>query len=220
MKVYLEVGKRRAFACAIDWPGWCRAGKTADDALQALLDYAPRYAAVIGVAVSALGNPKTSDGLEITERLDGNATTDFGAPGVIPAADRRPASAGEVDELIARLEACWQAFDLAAHSVRGKTLGPSGPRGGGRELAKMVEHVTGADLGYTSAVGGKVPGGGSATWAQAQDVMKGAIRARARGELPDRGPRGGERWPARYAIRRSAWHALDHAWEIEDRATG
>jgi hypothetical protein len=37
------------------------------------------------------------------------------------------------------------------------------------------------------------------------------------GELPDFGPRGGERWPALFAIRRSAWHALDHAWEIEDR---
>ncbi|MGI8847592.1 MAG: hypothetical protein ACR2GX_04910 [Candidatus Dormibacteria bacterium] len=24
-------------------------------------------------------------------------------------------------------------------------------------------------------------------------------------------------WPARYAARRIAWHALDHAWEIEDR---
>ena len=28
---------------------------------------------------------------------------------------------------------------------------------------------------------------------------------------------GGERWPALFAVRRSAWHALDHAWEIEDR---
>jgi len=25
-------------------------------------------------------------------------------------------------------------------------------------------------------------------------------------------------WPARYAIRRTAWHVLDHAWEIEDRS--
>jgi len=28
----------------------------------------------------------------------------------------------------------------------------------------------------------------------------------------------GGRWPARYAARRIAWHILDHAWEIEDRA--
>ena len=25
-------------------------------------------------------------------------------------------------------------------------------------------------------------------------------------------------WGQRYAVRRSAWHALDHAWEIEDRS--
>jgi hypothetical protein len=25
-------------------------------------------------------------------------------------------------------------------------------------------------------------------------------------------------WPYRYAARRIAWHALDHAWEIEDRS--
>jgi hypothetical protein len=25
-------------------------------------------------------------------------------------------------------------------------------------------------------------------------------------------------WPARYGARRIAWHALDHAWEIQDRA--
>ena len=28
----------------------------------------------------------------------------------------------------------------------------------------------------------------------------------------------GRPWPERYAARRIAWHALDHAWEIEDRS--
>jgi hypothetical protein len=31
-------------------------------------------------------------------------------------------------------------------------------------------------------------------------------------------PLAGRRWPARYAAHRIAWHALDHAWEIEDRS--
>jgi hypothetical protein len=26
-------------------------------------------------------------------------------------------------------------------------------------------------------------------------------------------------WPARYVARRTAWHATDHAWEIENRST-
>ena len=24
-------------------------------------------------------------------------------------------------------------------------------------------------------------------------------------------------WPVRYAIRRMAWHVLDHAWEMQDK---
>jgi hypothetical protein len=44
------------------------------------------------------------------------------------------------------------------------------------------------------------------------------LRASARGEIPAKGPRGGMRWTARKFARRLAWHAIDHAWEIEDRA--
>jgi hypothetical protein len=44
-----------------------------------------------------------------------------------------------------------------------------------------------------------------------------AVRLRAAGEplpVPNKVRRP---WEPRYAVRRSAWHALDHAWEIEDR---
>ena len=33
----------------------------------------------------------------------------------------------------------------------------------------------------------------------------------------DGSPLADRRWTPRYAARRMAWHALDHAWEIEDR---
>ena len=45
------------------------------------------------------------------------------------------------------------------------------------------------------------------------------IASVASGEPPPRQRRSGKHWTPRYAVRRSAWHALDHAWEIEDRAT-
>jgi hypothetical protein len=218
MDVYLEVTKRRTFAAAIDWPGWCRAAKTEDEALAALLEYAPRYSKVIGPsAARTLRVPDSSGKLTVVERVTGNATTEFGAPGVIPAVDREPVSDKQLDELIKLLRAAWRAFDRAAQKAQGHQLGPSGPRGGGRALEKIVEHVAGAEAGYTGAVGGRARE--SMAWTEIQDAFIDAIRARAHGELPDRGPRGGERWPARYAVRRSAWHALDHAWEIEDRAT-
>jgi hypothetical protein len=40
-----------------------------------------------------------------------------------------------------------------------------------------------------------------------------AVRTRTFGTPPRSKP-----WPARYAIRRIAWHVLDHAWEIEDKS--
>ena len=33
-------------------------------------------------------------------------------------------------------------------------------------------------------------------------------------------PSGGTLWTPRYFVRRTAWHTLNHAWEIEDRSVG
>jgi hypothetical protein len=213
--VYLEVGTRRVFAAALDWPGWARSGRTPEAALQALVDYGSRFVASMGSAVSALRPPADVADLRVVETLEGTATTDFGAPGVIPSADRRPLTGEELRSLIKLLEVAWSAFEKSADAAEGKTLAPAGPRGGGRTVAKMRAHVIDADAAYTTGLGGRSEP--NATWAKVHGDFVAAATARARGELPDRGPRGGERWPARYAIRRSAWHALDHAWEIEDR---
>lgn len=53
--------------------------------------------------------------------------------------------------------------------------------------------------------------------ARTRAAIRAALVAAARGELPERGPRGGAIWTPRYYVRRAAWHTLDHAWEIEDR---
>jgi hypothetical protein len=55
-------------------------------------------------------------------------------------------------------------------------------------------------------------------WKDARAAILEGLAASAAGKLPAKGPRGGSRWTARYFVRRVAWHALDHAWEIEDRA--
>jgi hypothetical protein len=216
VRVLLEVGQKKTFAIALDWPGLARIGKTEADALQALVDYAPRYGKSMGATASSLKPPESVASLEVVARLDGNATTDFGAPGVVGDVDRQPVSGKELDALIERLRAAWTAFAKAADRAEGIELGPTGPRGGGRSLEKMRSHVAEADGGYTTALGGKAPRG-EVPWSVVQDAFVAAARARAAGELPDVGPRGGTRWPARFAIRRSAWHSLDHAWEIEDR---
>jgi len=219
--VYLEVGKKRVFASAVDWPGWCRSGRDEASALQALIDYAPRYAAAVDKAAGSFKAPAQPGDLHVAERLPGDATTDFGAPHIAASTDSRPLERAELDRLAKLLEACWHAFDAAANASASTRLS-AGPRGGGRGRRQDGAHVLDADAAYVGQLGGRFTPSGRGVDADLELVRHAfleAAAARARGELPDRGPRGGLRWSPRYAVRRSAWHSLDHAWEIADRST-
>jgi hypothetical protein len=154
--------------------------------------------------------------LDAVTRLKGGSGTDFGVPSAIADFDVAGLTDSALEAQIKLLRASWKAFDRAAAKAGGVALA-KGPRGGGRTLAKIREHVAEADVAYISSLGAKPPRG-NATWDEIQDAFVEALHAKVRGELPEVGPRGGQRWPARYAIRRSAWHALDHAWEVEDRS--
>jgi hypothetical protein len=213
--VYLEVGSKRIFAGAIDWPGWCRSSTDEDLALQALLEYGPRYARVTDLAGLVFESPAAVAALKVVERLAGNSTTDFGAPDAAPAGDSEPVDGEDLTLFQTLLEACWQSLDLAVQSARGKAL-RLGPRGGGRDLDKIVDHVRGGQVGYLRQLGSKVAADQEDLSVVRRAVQQGLIAAAA-GEIPAVGPRGGVRWTPRYFVRRSAWHILDHAWEIEDR---
>jgi hypothetical protein len=213
--VAVEVGTKRVFAVALDWPGWSRAAKDEEGARGALAASGPRYEAVLRAAAIDFTAPPDVAALEVVERLEGGSSTDFGAPGTPPAVDAAPTTEADIAHLVAVLRACWDAFSRAAEAAEGATL-KTGPRGGGRDLAKIRAHVAEADAAYLTTLGGKAPRDADAD--QVRTAFVEALAARARGDLPDVGPRGGKRWTARYAVRRSAWHALDHAWEIEDRA--
>jgi hypothetical protein len=212
IEVYLEIGSKRTFAGALDWPGWCRAGRDEDSALQALAEAGPHYGRVVRTARLGFKAPGDISAFSVVERLKGSAATDFGVPDKIPDADARPVSDAELKRLQSILRACWRALDAAAETARGKTL-RSGPRGGGRGLDKMLDHVRDAEKGYLSSLGGKAP---STTEEVRQAVLE-TLAASAHGEIDEVGPRGGKRWRPRYFVRREAWHVLDHVWEIEDR---
>ncbi len=220
--MYLEIGKKRTFAGVIDWPGWCRSGRDEGSALQALVDSAPRYARVLRAARLGFRAPADASAFAVIERLEGNVTTDFGAPDVAPSSDTRPVDDAELRRFQALLKACWRAFDAAARAATGKEL-RRGPRGGGRDLEGIVQHVLGSDVGYLARLAWKLnkseeedPG---EELARTRQAILNALASAARGEIPARGPRGGVRWTPRYFVRRVAWHVLDHAWEIEDRVT-
>ena len=218
--VYLEVGEKRTFAGAVDWPGWCRSGRDEESALQTLLAYGSRYARVLGRSRLGFRAPDAESAFIVVERLKGNATTDFGAPGIAPSNDSEPVNSDELNQFEKILKACLRTFDAKVKTATGKAL-HKGPRGGGRQLESIIEHVLGSNEGYLNQVGWKLQRDNTVDLDQQRkqtaQALLSALAASARGEIPAKGPRGGVRWTARYFVRRVSWHILDHAWEIEDR---
>ena len=214
--VYLEVGDKRVFAGAIHWPGWARSGRNEDAALDALFASAPRYARVLRGTRPGFEVPPDPSRLTVVERLRGTATTDFGAPDVPPSADAEPVGDADLGRFATLYRSCWRAFDRAVEAAEGVEL-TKGPRGGGRDLEKIVDHVLGSDEGYLAMIGAKAPKGRPDGRAErVRRAVLDALEIAVRDGVPP-GPRGGKRWTPRYFVRRSAWHVLDHAWEIEDR---
>jgi hypothetical protein len=218
--VYLEVTPKRTFAGAVDWPGWCRSGRTADEALEALVAYGPRYAKAVGKG-TGFRAPADASHLEVTERLKGSPTTEFGAPDAAPRGDRQPLDESELKRQTTLLQAAWRAFDAALKRHARVEL-RKGPRGGGRDQPRMTSHVFDAEQSYLNRLGARPPkAAGNQTDADLRTLRKAvlaALSARAREEPVDNPSGTKKRWLPRYYVRRAAWHALDHAWEIEDRA--
>jgi hypothetical protein len=220
--VYVEVGAKRVFAGALDWPGWCRTARSEHDALDALISYGPRYAAVLKGSGVRFTPPAKASTLEVVERVKGDATTDFGAPSIAPGADARPIDRRWLARQEKILGSCWKAFDREVEHVHGPL--EKGPRGGGREVDAIVAHVVGAEASYARMIGVSAKEFEDADAAGVRDderaiVLEGLERV-VTDSIPAAGPRGGKRWSAPYFVRRAAWHVLDHAWEIEDRSSG
>jgi hypothetical protein len=214
--VYLELGKRWVFACALEWPGWCRRGRSWELALEALAGYAPRYAEAARRAGLAFppGAAGQAAGFTVTERLTSPWGADFGAPTEIPASDATPVDAAAAERMTALVWAAWQVFDAVAGSAPADLR--KGPRGGGRDRDKIIDHVLGVDTAAARKLGlrhRQPAAGDTAAVAAMRADVRAVLASPGNGTPP---PRGG--WPARYAARRIAWHALDHAWEIEDRS--
>jgi len=210
--IYLEVGSKRVFASALDWPGWTRAGKDEKLAIEALLAYLPRYAIVPRTARIAF---PTEAQFKVVERVTGNATTDFGAPGIPASSDTKPLSTAEADRICALLAASWKVFDNVVAKSPAQLR--KGPRGGGRDRDKIADHIIDAESVYTTKLGLKLRApkrDDAAGVAATRKAVLDAIRAST-----GRPQTAEKRWSPRYAARRIAWHLLDHAWEIEDRTT-
>jgi hypothetical protein len=195
-RVYLEVGKKWTFAVALDWPGLARRAKGEEAAIESMLEYANRYRPVAGFGFKP-GH------IEVVGRVAGTMTTDFGAPDAMGPWDTETLKDAELHRFIQILEASWQYFDETLKSAPA-TLA-KGPRGGGRDRDEIRDHVREAERGLSSKIGHRIAP--RTPWPDQREAIVETLKNGA--------PSG--TWPVRYAIRRGAYHVMDHAWEIEDK---
>ena len=215
-RVVFEIGSKRTFASAIDWPGWCRAGKDQElalagaDRLRTSLR-GRREGRGCAVRVEVAGNSKTS----ITSAVMPPPTS--ARPALMSKLELQPMSKAEVERMCSLVEATWKVFDGVVKKAPASLR--KGPRGGGRDRDKIVEHVLGAEVGYGSSFALKLKQPEVGDTRGDQSSARGAgSRLFAPEPTASRGARAAV--PRRYMARRIAWHAMDHAWEIEDRSEG
>jgi hypothetical protein len=204
--VAIEAAPKKAFATAVDWPGWSRSGKTEELAIEALLAYTTRYAAVARRAGEDLA-PDAEFDVDVVDRAGGGGGTEFGVPSNVTKPDRRRVTAAQGDRLAKLVEAAWKTIEKVAAGAPEELR--KGPRGGGRNTSKIVAHVAESDEAYAREMGIKLKAPIAEVRAAILDVLR---------RPSDGSPIADRRWTARYAAHRIAWHALDHAWEIEDRS--
>ena len=208
LRLFVEETPKKVFVSALDWPGLARGAKTEDLAVESLLAHLPRYAKVAHKAGERF-DPHDVD-LEVVSRTEGDAGSAFGIPSLVAPEDREPVDAREARRIASLAQASWDVFDAVASKAPESLR--KGPRGGGRDRSKIVEHVTLSDGGYARSMGIK----GDPETADGLAAIREAVLEVLR-STSDGSPIADRKWPPRYAARRVAWHALDHAWEIEDR---
>jgi hypothetical protein len=206
---------KRAVAFSIDWPGWSRGGKSAELALATLEEYRPRYRTIADLAGMASEFDATGP-LEIVEDRVGTGSTDFWAISFSPSSlEQGPMTTVEFDRAITLLAACWAFFDGVAARVSPGMR--KGPRGGGRDRDRIISHTIRVESeDFAARVGLRIPEGAALTpdgLRQHRENYVQAMRAYNEGkfERPMRS------WTLPFLIRHSAYHTLDHAWEMEDK---
>lgn len=121
--IYVEQDKTKIVSCSLEWPGWCRFGKTEDIALTALLDSAPRYR-----AIAERAGVDFAPGEFVIVELVVGATTDRGAPSIITSTDTNPVDEASTRRGVALLQAAWTVMDEVIAASPSELR--KGPRGG------------------------------------------------------------------------------------------
>ncbi|HEX9038192.1 MAG TPA: hypothetical protein VF808_14505 [Ktedonobacterales bacterium] len=216
LRVTLEASPKgkRVVAVAPDWPGLERGAPSAEAALTRLSAYLPRYAPVAKLA--GMGAPfaaLSTAGVEVVASYPGTGSTDFwGISFAFSPIDQQPMSGETLERDLTLLRACWTFFDEARARVSAEMR--KGPRGGGRDRDRIVQHTLATEWDWAAKLGVRAPEDALLTsegLRAHRDAYLDAIRAFHAQGKPARS------WPLRYLIRHTAFHTLDHAWEMEDK---
>jgi hypothetical protein len=214
MRVMLEIGPKgkKLVAVAPDWPGLSRGAKTEEAALDRLLAYVPRYAPVAKLAGMEAAFA-TITGVDVVERYPGTGSTDFwGISFAFSSIDHQAMSSEALERELTLMRACWAFFDAVRARVSAELR--RGPRGGGRDRDRIVHHIFANEQDWAKGLGVLTPDDALLTdegLRTHHDAYCHAIR-----DYHSQGKLAGK-WPLRYLIRHTAFHTLDHAWEMEDR---
>ena len=217
LRVTLEIGPKgkKVAAVAPDWPGLERGAKTEEAAIERLQSYLPRYAQVTKLA-GMDGEFAAITTVDPVEQYPGTGSTDFwGISFAFSSIDRQAMSSGELERELTLMRACWAFFDGVRLRVSAEMQ--KGPRGGGRDRDHIVRHTLNAERDWAKMIGVLTPEGAVLTdqgLKAHRDAYCHAIR-----DYHSQGKLAGKmaKWPLRYLIRHTAYHTLDHAWEMEDK---
>jgi hypothetical protein len=214
LRIILEVGKkRRVVAAATEWPGLDRWGTSEDDAIEKLVSYLPRYAGVAERAGMARAFAKARK-VDVVERVPGSSSTDFWGIAHVPSQiEREVLSPADLERRLDLLRACWSYFDDVAARTPAELL--PGPRSAGRSRDEIIRHVVVSEPEQNSRkvevrTEREVVLTPKGLAKHRQDYLE-AIRVYNADGRPARS------WPIQFLIRRSAYHVMDHSWEMEDR---
>ncbi|MDX6226150.1 MAG: hypothetical protein QOJ92_838 [Frankiales bacterium] len=205
---------KRAVAFALDWPGWCRGAKTPELALELLESYRQRYRPV--AAAARLAKELDAAGpLKVVEDRVGTGSTDFWAISFSPCGlEQEPMPDAELERKVKLLRGCWRYFDSVAARVSAEMR--KGPRGGGRDRDRIIRHTVRTESeDFAKRLGLRIPEEGAlapGALADYRDAYVATMRSYNAGE--------GKRmksWNLPFLIRHSAFHTMDHAWEMEDK---
>jgi hypothetical protein len=206
---------KKSVAFSLQWSGWNRGAKTPEQALETLESYRHRYRPVAELAGMA-SEFDAAGPLEVVEDRVGPGSVDFWGISFSPSStEQDPMRQAELDRAITLLQASWAFFDGVASRVSAEMR--KGPRGGGRDRDRIIRHAIRTESeDFAKQVGLRIPEEAALTpdgLRQHRETFVAAMRAYNAGEIERRM----RSWNLPFLIRHSAFHTLDHAWEMEDK---